>query len=57
MTEKKPDPKDIANTATGAAGGIPKPIVDAATKPPEEPQPPKPEIAGGTVDIGGKKKK
>jgi len=34
-SEKKDatDPNDVINTATSAASGVPKPIIDAATKP------------------------
>lgn len=55
---------DVINTATSAASGVPKPIIDAATKPPtpakpkppQEPEPLEPEVAGGTAKVGEKKK-
>lgn len=61
--KKNPDPQDVINTATGAAGGIPKPVIDAGTKP-KPPKPPKDDPAdppdtgnaGDTADIGKKKK-
>ncbi len=57
-----PDPQDIINTATGAAGGVPKPVIDAGTKPPKRPKDPvdeKPEdhYAGETVDMSTPKPK
>lgn len=61
--KKDVDPQDIINTAAGAAGGIPKPIIDAGTKPKpnkppkDDPEPPEPGVAGGTQDIGKRKKK
>lgn len=60
--KKDSDPQDIINTAAGAAGGIPKPVIDAGTKPKpkkppkvDPPEPPEPGIAGGTPNIGKKK--
>jgi hypothetical protein len=60
--KKKTDPQDVINTAAGAAGGIAKPIVDAGTKKPKPkpmpklpmdapPDPPEPDIAGGTQKL------
>ena len=59
--KKDSDPQDIINTATGAAGGVSKPVIDAGTKPKpkppkDDPAPPEPDVAGGTPDIGKKKK-
>lgn len=63
--KKETDPKDVINTATSAASGVPKPIIDAATKPkppvkpkpPQEPERPEDKNSEDTVDIGKKKKK
>jgi len=61
MTEKKktgkPNPQDVINTATGVGGGVSKPIIDAGTKPPNEPKTPQTGVAGDTADISEKKKK
>lgn len=61
----KTDPQDVINTATSAASGIPKPIIDAATKPKppakpkteQEPERPEDKISEGTADVSKKKKK
>jgi len=66
-SEKKDatDPNDVINTATSAASGVPKPIIDAATKPkppakpkpPKEPERPKDKIKSDSYQIEEEKKK